>query len=84
MMLTYDYGVRKLWVVNVGDLKPMEYPITFFLDMAWEPKRFNENNLFQHTVDFCRQQFGGYYAEEAARLIDTYTKYSNRGVTRKC
>ncbi len=29
-MLTYDYGVRELWVVNVGDLKPMEYPITFF------------------------------------------------------
>ena len=78
MMLTYDYGVRELWVVNVGDLKPMEYPITCFLDMAWEPKRFNENNLFQHTVDFCRQQFGGYYAEEAARLIDTYTKYNRR------
>ena len=39
--------MRELGVVNVGDLKPMEYPITFFLDMAWEPKRFNENNLFQ-------------------------------------
>ena len=78
MALTYDYGVRELWVVNVGDLKPMEYPITFFLDMAWNTARFNENNLFQHTVDFCRQQFGGYYAEEAARLIDTYTKYNRR------
>lgn len=78
MALTYDYGVRELWVVNVGDLKPMEYPITFFLDMAWNPERFNENNLFQHTVDFCRQQFGGNYAEEAARLIDTYTKYNRR------
>ena len=78
MALTYDYGVRELWVVNVGDLKPMEYPITFFLDMAWNPQRFNENNLFQHTVDFCRQQFGGNYAEEAARLIDTYTKYNRR------
>ena len=78
MMLTYEYGVRELWVVNVGDLKPMEYPITFFLDMAWNPGRFNENNLFQHTVDFCKQQFGGNYAEEAARLIDTYTKYNRR------
>ncbi len=75
MMLTYEYGVRELWVVNVGDLKPMEYPITFFLDMAWNPGRFNENNLFQHTVDFCKQQFGGNYA---ARLIDTYTKYNRR------
>lgn len=78
MMLTYEYGVRELWVVNVGDLKPMEYPITFFLDMAWNPGRFNENNLFQHTVDFCKQQFGGNYAEEAVRLIDTYTKYNRR------
>ena len=78
MMLTYEYGVRELWVVNVGDLKPMEYPITFFLDMAWNPGRFNENNLFQHTVDFCKQQFGGNYAEEAARLIDTYNKYNRR------
>ena len=78
MMLTYEYGVRELWVVNVGDLKPMEYPITFFLDMAWNPGRFNENNLFQHTVDFCKQQFGGNYAEEAARRIDTYTKYNRR------
>lgn len=78
MMLTYEYGVRELWVVNVGDLKPMEYPITFFLDMAWNPGRFNENNLFQHTVDFCKQQFGGNYAEEAARLIDIYTKYNRR------
>lgn len=78
MLLTYEHGVRELWVVNVGDLKPMEYPITFFLDMAWNPQRFTENNLFQHTVDFCRQQFGGNYAEESARLIDTYTKYNRR------
>ena len=29
LQLTYDYGVDKLWVLNVGDLKPMEYPITY-------------------------------------------------------
>lgn len=78
MNLTYEYGVRKLWIVNVGDLKPMEYPITFFLDMAWNPKRFNERNLAAHTENFCKQQFGAKYAHEAARLIDTYTKYNRR------
>lgn len=36
-----DYGADRLWIVNVGDLKPMEYPISFFLDMAWNPKRMN-------------------------------------------
>ncbi len=78
MLLTYNHGVKELWVVNVGDLKPMEYPITFFLDMAWNPTRFNENNLFEHTVSFCTQLFGTQYGEEAARLMDMYSKYNRR------
>ncbi len=78
MNLTYEYGVREIWVVNVGDLKPMEYPITFFLDMAWNPAQFNANNLLQHTERFCAQQFGGKYAREAARLINQYTQYNRR------
>lgn len=56
MHLTYEYGVRKLWIVNVGDLKPMEYPITFFLDMAWNPDKFNAQNLQQHAEEFCARQ----------------------------
>lgn len=78
MNLAYHYGVDRIWVVNVGDLKPMEYPISFFLDMAWNPNRFNENNLLEHTQNWCKQQFGEEYAEESARLIDTYTKYNHR------
>jgi len=78
MNLTYRYGVDRLWIVNVGDLKPMEYPIQFFMDMAWNPERFNENNLLQHTEEFCARQFGAQYAKEAARLINIYTKYNRR------
>ncbi|MDR3329425.1 MAG: glycosyl hydrolase 115 family protein [Prevotellaceae bacterium] len=78
MELCYEYGVRKLWVVNVGDLKPMEYPITFFLDMAWNPAQFNAGNLVAHTERFCAQQFGEQHAQEAARLINLYTKYNRR------
>ena len=78
MNLTYRYGVDKIWVVNVGDLKPMEYPISFFLDMAWNPDRFNENNLIQHTEDWCSQQFGDEYGEKTAELINLYTKYNHR------
>jgi hypothetical protein len=78
MNLTYQYGVDKIWVVNVGDLKPMEYPISFFLDMAWDPDRFNANNLLKHTEDWCAQQFGEKYAKESARLINFYTKYNRR------
>jgi len=78
MNLAYQYGVDRVWIVNVGDLKPMEYPISFFLDMAWDPNRFNPSNLLQHTEEWCVQQFGVKYAKEAARLINTYTKYNHR------
>ncbi len=78
MNLTYQYGVNKIWIVNVGDLKPMEYPISFFLDMAWNPNQFNAENLLDHTEQWCAQQFGEKYAKESARLINLYTKYNRR------
>lgn len=78
MDLTYRYGVHKIWVVNVGDLKPMEYPISFFLDMAWNPQQFNADNLTQHTEQWSAQQFGNTHAKEIARLINTYSKYNRR------
>lgn len=78
MQLTYDYGVDKLWVVNVGDLKPMEYPITLFLDMAWDPQRFTAKNLLDHTRQFCAQSFGQDQADEAMRILNLYSKYAGR------
>jgi hypothetical protein len=78
LQLTYDYGVDKLWVLNVGDLKPMEYPITLFLDMAWDPTRYTVNNLLEHTRRFCAQQFGEEQADEAARILNLYAKYNGR------
>jgi len=78
MQLTYDYGVDKIWVLNVGDLKPMEYPITLFLDMAWNPKSFTIDNLLDHTKTFCAEAFGEEQAEEAARILNLVCKYNGR------
>lgn len=78
LQLTYDYGVNKLWILNVGDLKPMEYPITLFMDMAWEPKRYTADNLLEHPRRFCAQQFGEEQAEEAMRILNLYSKYNGR------
>lgn len=78
MQLTYEYGVDQLWVLNVGDLKPMEYPITLFLDMAWNPTKFTAENLKDHTRAFCAQQFGDEQAAEAARILNLYSKYAGR------
>lgn len=76
--LTYDYGVDKLWILNVGDLKPMEYPITLFLDMAWNPKQFTADNLLEHTLRFFEQQLGPDQAKEATRIFNLLCKYNGR------
>lgn len=78
MQLTYSYGVDKIWVLNVGDLKPMEYPITLFLDMAWNPTEFNAENLLDHVYEFCKEAFGEDQAKEAARLLNLVSKYNGR------
>lgn len=78
LLLTYDYGVDQLWVLNVGDIKPMEYPITLFLDMAWDPTRYDASSLLDHPRAFSAQQFGEEQAEEAMRILNLYSKYNGR------
>ena len=78
MQLTYRYGVDKLWVLNVGDLKPMEYPIQLFLDMAWNPLEYSAGTLLDHTLEFCQQTFGQDQAAEASRILNLYSKYAGR------
>jgi len=78
MHMAYDYGVDRIWIVNVGDLKPMEFPISFFLDYAWNPKKWNQNNLGEYTRQWCEGQFGKTYAKEIADIITQYTKFNGR------
>lgn len=78
LQLTYSYGVDKLWVLNVGDLKPMEYPISMFLDMAWKPSRYNAKNLISKAEEWMAKQFGEKEAKEAARIYNLYSWYNGR------
>ena len=78
MHLAYEYGVRKEWVVNVGDLKPLEFPISFFLDYTWNPNKYSAQSLNKYTKDWAAQQFGPEHASEIAYAISTYTKYNGR------
>ncbi|MDB5148238.1 MAG: hypothetical protein JWQ57_2258, partial [Mucilaginibacter sp.] len=66
------------WVVNVGDLKPMEFPISFFLDYAWNPGKWPANRLQEYTELWAKQQFGEVYAKEIARILSAYTLFNGR------
>lgn len=78
MHLAYRYGVDKIWIVNVGDLKPMEFPISFFLDYARDPDKIAYEDLPAYTTAWAKQQFGGNFAQSIADVIDLYTKYNAR------
>lgn len=78
MSLTYSHGVKDLWLVNVGDLKPMELPISFFLDFAWNAESIKADDLPNYYVYWAKQQFGGKHAEEIAEILSLYTKYNAR------
>ncbi|WCT14218.1 glycosyl hydrolase 115 family protein [Mucilaginibacter jinjuensis] len=78
MHLAYEYNARQIWVVNVGDLKPMEFPISFFLDYAWNPDKWPAEKLQQYSEEWATQQFGAAHAKEIAKILTLYTKYNSR------
>jgi len=78
MHLAYRHGVDRIWLVNVGDLKPMEFPIEFFLDYAWDPDRWPAEHLPRYTRLWAQQQFGPEHASAIAEILSAYTKYNSR------
>lgn len=78
MHLAYEYHARQVWIVNVGDLKPMEFPISFFLDYAWNPDKWPASSLQEYTDLWAKQQFGPLYAKEIGRILSAYTKFNGR------
>ncbi len=78
MHLAYDYGVDRIWIVNVGDIKPMELPISFFLDYAWNPNDWPVNRMHEYTTLWAQQQFGKEFASPIASILNQYTKFNSR------
>lgn len=78
MHLAYEYNVRKIWIINVGDLKPMEFPISFFLDYAWNVNNWNEDNLNDYYTQWAARQFGAEHAREIGGIIQKYSQYNAR------
>jgi hypothetical protein len=78
MNLAYNYGANRIWIVNVGDLKPMEFPIEFFLNLARNPKRWGKDNLKEFTELWAAREFGPEHAAEIADIVTKYTQYNGR------
>lgn len=76
--IAYAYGGGQLWLVNVGDIKPMEFPTQFFFDYAWDPDRWPAASLPDYTRQWAAQQFGDTHASAIENLLTLYTKFNAR------
>lgn len=78
MHLAWEYNARQIWIVNVGDIKPMEQPISFFLDYAWNPTRINAEDIPEWHAKWAEEQFGKKFAKDIAILLRKYGQYASR------
>lgn len=78
MHMAWQYKAREIWIVNVGDIKPMELPISFFLDYAWDPERIKAEDLPAYHDHWAEQQFGKKHARHISSLLQKFGQYSSR------
>jgi hypothetical protein len=80
MKKAYDYNVRDLWIVNVGDIKPAELGIDYFMQMAWDISKFEKNDPKKFLIDWATGNFGSEYALPIAGI---FTKHFELGYARR-
>ncbi|MFN3312955.1 MAG: glycosyl hydrolase 115 family protein [Hyphomonas sp.] len=78
MNLAWEFGARQIWIVNVGDLKPMEYPISFFMEQAWDPERMPQDAMEAYAENWAARTFPPEHAEEIGDILDLYARYTSR------
>lgn len=72
MSRAYQNGAKKMWIANVGDIKPAEYNIEFFLDLAWDTKSISEKTIKKHLQNWSKREFGEEMGAEIADLKEEY------------
>ncbi len=88
MTQAYECGVRELWIVNVGDLKPQELPLTYFMDLAYDYEAYgirHPNEIAAYRKRWGREQFAPHFAPENVEealakidaVLDAYTRMNN-------
>ena len=76
MKEAYDRGIQKIWILNVGDIKPIEYQTELFLDMAWNIDQFTEGGVSDHLCNFLKREFGETTGEDLLPVMMEHYRLS--------
>ena len=71
----YDTGADRYWLLNVGDIKPMELGIKTFFDLAWDLDAYDYGRVHRHQAEFMAGMFGNRYQDEFQDALDTYYRW---------
>lgn len=87
LTMAYEYGIRDLWIVNVGDIRPDELPLSYYMALAYDYEGMgieHPNQTNEFLTSWVEQQFGGYIEDEdvkdgIAAILKAYTRmHGNR------
>jgi hypothetical protein len=73
----YKFSANKIWIINVGDLKPAEMEIQFSMDLAWDINRWTPEKAYDYPKSWAAETFGAEYADEIAHIKREYYRLAN-------
>ena len=68
----YDRGIQKMWIINVGDIKPGEYLLELLMDMAWDLDGVRRIGWQEHERRFLTREFGRSIGDELDKVMKSY------------
>lgn len=72
MSKAYENGAKKMWIANVGDIKPGEYGMEFFLDLAWDTNSIKSDGLNQYLKNWCAREFSPKVSNELSTVFEEH------------
>ena len=80
MTKAYEFGADRLWVFNIGDIKPAEKELTLAMQMAWDITRWTPRNAHEFIPQWAGTVFGKEHAGEIASILGEYYRLAARGM----
>jgi hypothetical protein len=76
--MAYARQADRIWILNVGDLKPLEIPINHFLDLAYDAPQWGYDSTPKWLRFWATREFGPKLANEISSVVDRYGMYAAR------
>jgi hypothetical protein len=78
MQLAYAREATRIWILNVGDLKPLEIPINHFMDLAYDTPLWGYDSVPTWLNLWATREFGAQHSNAMTSVVDRYGMYANR------